>query len=66
VGLGASWSGATSSEGAAGTAEEEQRRSGAGKKKERRRGCRQVGPACRWLVRLQAKGGGVRELGQVG
>jgi hypothetical protein len=66
VGLGAWWSGATGREGAARMAEEEQRRSGAGKKKERRGGCRQVGPACRWLVRLRAEGGGVRELGQVG
>jgi hypothetical protein len=63
VGLGVWWSRATGSEGAAGMAEEEQRRSGAGKKKERRGGCRQVGPAYRWLVRLQAEGGGVRELG---
>jgi hypothetical protein len=39
VGLGAWWSRATGSEGAAGTAEEEWRRSGAGKKKERRGGC---------------------------
>jgi hypothetical protein len=39
---------------------------GRGEQEGKERGVPTGGPACRWLVRLRAEGGGVRELGQVG